>query len=257
MAKEDFCFTYYDGDAARDTTHMNRLERGAYHDVVISQRKFGHLTIEQVKKILGKDFIDCWPAIELIMKIDTEGKFFIEWLDTSIIKSRKHSKKQTENVTKRYQTSTKHLPKEEMVTPLGDGNEDGNDNEVVIEFKEKESKKIESPEVEILETDIPVSDHSELVAVYSPLFREGLLSAFRDVDVDDQWIKFQAKVRGSPKFYALHDLEGLRLAFNRHLQNAPKKNERTPKTKHERQQSELHAGFAKRRGNNSGIDPCE
>ena len=56
MAKEDFCFTYYDGDAARDTTHMNRIERGAYHDLIISQRKFGHLTIDQVKKILGRDF---------------------------------------------------------------------------------------------------------------------------------------------------------------------------------------------------------
>ncbi len=39
MAKEDFCFTYYDGDAARDMAHMNRLERGAYTDVIISQRK--------------------------------------------------------------------------------------------------------------------------------------------------------------------------------------------------------------------------
>lgn len=132
MAKEDFCFTYYDGDAARDTTHMNRLERGAYHDLVISQRKFGHLSLDQVKKILGRDFEECWPAIELIMKVDTEGKFFIEWLEGSIQKMRAHSKKQRQNVTKRYQQSTNNLPNEQTVTPLenedGSGNENENEN---------------------------------------------------------------------------------------------------------------------------------
>lgn len=138
MAKEDFCFTYYDGDAARDTTHMNRLERGAYHDLVISQRKFGHLTLDQAKKILGKDFADCWPAIELILKVDTDGRFFIEWLETSITKAKKHSKKQSENVTKRYQTSTNNLPENILVTPLGDGNEDGYGNEDLKTKKESE-----------------------------------------------------------------------------------------------------------------------
>ena len=44
MAKADFCFTYYDGDATRDMAHMNRLERGAYTDVVIQQRQRGHLS---------------------------------------------------------------------------------------------------------------------------------------------------------------------------------------------------------------------
>lgn len=138
MAKEDFCFTYYDGDAARDTTHMNRLERGAYHDLVISQRKFGHLNLDQVKKILGKDFNECWPAIELIMKVDTDGRFFIEWLETSVTKAKRHSKKQSQNVTKRYQKSTNDLPKNNLVVPLGDGNGDGNGIEENNNKKESE-----------------------------------------------------------------------------------------------------------------------
>lgn len=129
MAKEDFCFTYYDGDAARDTTHMNRLERGAYHDLVISQRKFGHLSLDQVKKILGRDFTECWPAIELIMKVDSDDKFFIEWLDDSIRKMRAHSKKQSQNVTKRYQQPTKPIPNDTTVTPLEDGDGSGYEDE--------------------------------------------------------------------------------------------------------------------------------
>jgi hypothetical protein len=143
MAKEDFCFTYYDGDAARDTTHMNRLERGAYHDFIISQRKFGHLTLDQVKKILGKDFNECWPAMELIMKTDPDGKFYIEWLHTSITKSKKHSKKQTDNVNKRYQTDTNNIPKIDLVIPLGDGNGDGDGSELELNKKEP-VQKIES-----------------------------------------------------------------------------------------------------------------
>jgi len=128
MAKSDFCFTYYDGDAARDMSHMNRLERGAYTDIIISQRKFGHLTIEQIKKTLGRDFDDCWGAIELILSTDNDGKYFIEWLDNSVEKSRKHSKKQSENVRNRYQKDTKHIPKNDLEIPLGNGYGDGNEN---------------------------------------------------------------------------------------------------------------------------------
>lgn len=131
MAKSDFCFTYYDGDAARDMAHMSRIERGAYTDIIISQRKFGHLSKDQIKKILGRDFDECWGAIELILKTDEAGNFFIEWLEKSEIKAKKHSKKQSDNVTKRYQNSTNTLPKNNLVTPLedGDGNEDGFENE--------------------------------------------------------------------------------------------------------------------------------
>jgi hypothetical protein len=129
MAKEDFCFTYYDGDAARDTTHMNRLERGAYHDLVISQRKFGHLTLDQIKKILGKDFTECWPAIELIMKV-ADGRYFIEWLENSIVKMRKQALHQSANGKqggrgkKKTQTIPNSKPTESQIKPLGDGNGD-------------------------------------------------------------------------------------------------------------------------------------
>lgn len=128
MAKKDFCFTYYDGDAARDMAHMNRLERGAYTDIMISQRKFGNLTIEQIKKILGRDFDDCWGAIELILSRDTDGKYFIEWVHQSLEKMAKHSKKQSENVRNRYQKDTKHIPKNDLEIPLGNGYGDGNEN---------------------------------------------------------------------------------------------------------------------------------
>jgi hypothetical protein len=99
MAKEDFCFTYYDGDALRDMSHMDRLERGAYNDVVLQQRKFGRMTLDQIKKFLGKDFMTCWPAIELIIKFE-DGKYWIEWVENSIIQMRAHAKKQSDKGVK-------------------------------------------------------------------------------------------------------------------------------------------------------------
>lgn len=140
MAKEDFCFTYYDGDAARDKAHMTRLQRGAYDDIISAQRKRGHLSLEDVKRVLSGDFDVCWPALEWVLKVDDEGKFYIEWVDKSIEKMRAHSKKQKDKVnarwnknrTNQYQNDTTVLPENnhgiDTVIPLEDGNGNGNTN---------------------------------------------------------------------------------------------------------------------------------
>lgn len=146
MAKADFCFNFYDGDATRDMAHMNRLERGAYTDVIIQQRQRGHLSLNDLKKFLSKDFDTVWPALEWIMKKDAAGLFFIEWLEASEKKAKAHSEKQKENRAKAVkkqpkadQTSTKRQPKtksgQPLVEPLGNG--DGNGDE--LKFN-KESK---------------------------------------------------------------------------------------------------------------------
>lgn len=144
MAKEDFCFTYYDGDAARDKAHMNRLQRGAYDDIISAQRKRGHLSIDDVKRVLSGDFDVCWPALEWVLKIDDAGKFFIEWVDKSLEKMRAHSQKQKDKVNARwgknkpdgYQNDTTVLPQNnhsiDPVIPL----EDGNGNGIQSEFAE-------------------------------------------------------------------------------------------------------------------------
>lgn len=136
MAREDFCFTYYDGDAARDKAHMTRLERGAYDDIISAQRKRGHLTLEDIKKVLSKDFEECWPSMEWILKKDEAGKFFIEWVDRSVEKGREHSLKQKEKANKRW-NKDKDIPRQshgiDSAMPLEDG--DGVEDELVNEFK--------------------------------------------------------------------------------------------------------------------------
>ena len=134
MAKEDFCFTYYDGDAARDVAHMTRLCRGAYHDLVIMQRKVGPMTMGQIKMVLSSDFDTCWPLIEFILKTTDDQKYFIEWVEKSVKKSREHSEKQAEKIKQYWEDvkngkilrNKKSIPqyknKSDLDIPLEDGN---------------------------------------------------------------------------------------------------------------------------------------
>lgn len=140
MAKEDFCFTFYDGDACRDMSHMNRLERGAYADLIISQRKFGWLTYDQIKKTLGRDFDEVWPAINLVLVYsELEQKYYIDWLAKSIDEMRAHAKKQSENrkgKTKDKPDDTKQEPKHDQKNPLEGGGVDEGSFKIKKESRE-------------------------------------------------------------------------------------------------------------------------
>lgn len=132
MAKADFCFTYYDGDATREMAHMNRLERGAYTDVIIQLRQRGRLTIDDLKKFLSKDFDLVWPALEWILKKDEKG-FFIEWLENSTKRSATFSKIQSERKSGKTKSKPTKNQTSISVHPLGDGHGD----EYESEFKEE------------------------------------------------------------------------------------------------------------------------
>lgn len=86
MAKIDFCFTVYDGDAISDIYHMSKPVKGSYWDLVFSIIKFGHLSIDLIKMVLDEDFETHWPILQLVMMKDDEGLFYIEWLDASLQK---------------------------------------------------------------------------------------------------------------------------------------------------------------------------
>lgn len=108
MAK-DPAFLFYDGDAARDVSHMNRLERGCYFDLIQAQRKFGGYTVEQARKILGKDFDSCWDALTLVLTQEN-GIFFIEWMRDSILKRKAYSEIQRERI-QNYWDKKKKIPR--------------------------------------------------------------------------------------------------------------------------------------------------
>ena len=93
---KDPAFLFYDGDAARDVSHMNRLERGCYFDIIQAQRKFGRLTIDLIQKILGKEFETCWESVKICLSYDND-MYFIEWLENSTIKRKEYSESRRKN----------------------------------------------------------------------------------------------------------------------------------------------------------------
>jgi len=135
---KDPAFLFYDGDAARDVSHMNRLERGAYFDLIQAQRKFGGYTVEQIRKILGKDFDEVWPALELILSKDKDNIYFIEWVKNSIDKRKEHAEIQRKRIQNYWDNKRKE--NEEKQIPI---NNDGNtvvlplvnENEIVNEIE--------------------------------------------------------------------------------------------------------------------------
>jgi hypothetical protein len=128
------------------------------------------------------------------------------------------------------------------VQPLEDEKEKEN---FLLKLKEQEKK------IEAVETTVELLQ-PEILEVYDELTRETLIMTYRDVDVDDQWLKFQSKVRGSPGHYANHGLEGLRLAFNKHLQTAPKKNGTSKTGQRSDAVNARREAFARKHGTGTG-----
>jgi len=135
MARDkDPAFLFYDGDASKDVSHMNRLERGCYFDIIQAQRKFHGITMEQARKILGKDFEKCWPALEMILSCE-DGVFFIEWVRDSILRRKAHAEKQKKRIQDYWDKKKTEDHGNTTVLPLENVIE--NENEIVIGLKKE------------------------------------------------------------------------------------------------------------------------
>lgn len=130
----DPAFLFYDGDAAKDVSHMNRLERGCYFDIIQAQRKFGRLSIYLIKKILGKDFDSCWEGVKICLSYDND-MYYIEWLEISTLKRKEYSESRKRNRMKQKSEDMLNISQsydEHMVNENEIINEDLN-KDVVLE----------------------------------------------------------------------------------------------------------------------------
>src|SRR5690606_18240840 len=159
MAK-DPAFLFYPGDASEDTQFMNRLERGAYFDLLKAQKKFRRFTLEQIKKVLGQDFDACWPAIELVLTKDSDG-YYIEWVDEKIKEREAFSESRRRNRKKKSNEQEKKSSEQDMNNISSSSKEDmvnGNGNGIVIENEKKDDLgKPENPFGETLEDDLKLA----------------------------------------------------------------------------------------------------
>jgi len=201
MKGKDPAFLFYDGDAARDVSHMNRLERGAYFDLIQAQRKFGGYTVEQARKILGRDFDEVWPALELILSVDERGLYYIEWVRDSIENRKEHAEKQRKRIQDYWdkkkkeesESDTKSIPRNNhgntVDVPLENENENENINKDIDKGVQGDKKKKPDPD-ELLLSKMRIED------------------AFKDSFLD--WLRYKRKKGQSYK-----DEESTTLAFEK------------------------------------------
>jgi len=142
-------FLFYTGDFSTGTQFMTHEQVGKYIRLMMAQHQHGHLSAKQVTHICGA--ID--PDVMEKFEKDYDGKYFNARLDAEIVKRKKHSENQKNNIKKGWNIPsddlvyTKPIPNEyqndTMVIPLENENENENRNENDIVIEKVKEKKIE------------------------------------------------------------------------------------------------------------------
>lgn len=94
-------FTFNCKEAAMAVSHMNRLQRGAYFDVLIAQTKFYLISENDLHRILGKDYNKVFDAIKSTLVFEN-GMYYIPWLRSALDKRAKFIKSQSDRINKRW-----------------------------------------------------------------------------------------------------------------------------------------------------------
>jgi len=133
---KDPAYLFYDGDAAKDVSHMNRLERGAYFDILQAQRKFGRLSLEIIKKVLGQDFEKTWEAVKIVLTyVEDKCVFYVSWLEESCLKRQQYCESRRTNRLQSKIKPIKHMSN--TCNTYVEHMEDENDNVIKDVIKDK------------------------------------------------------------------------------------------------------------------------
>src|SRR6478735_4673929 len=100
MAKDPAINWYFDNWGGGTKT-MSRFLKGCYIDLLDAQFQCGHLSLDEIKHVLGADF-SAWQTLQKKFKQDVHGNYYNERLDQEINKRIINSQKQSEKVKKRW-----------------------------------------------------------------------------------------------------------------------------------------------------------
>lgn len=90
MAK-DPAFLFYPGDWQGGTMTFSRFLKGCYIDVLIAQFNNGHLSLDEIKTVLGSDFGQAWPTLQKKFVQDENGLWFNEKLEHETKRRREYT----------------------------------------------------------------------------------------------------------------------------------------------------------------------
>lgn len=106
------------------TSIFSRHQKGCYMDILHAQFNNGHLSLDEIKNVLGSDFGQHWPTIRKKFKEDKDGLFYNERLESETLKKSIYSESQSEKRKGKKNTKSVKTPD----NPGGYGNGLGHGN---------------------------------------------------------------------------------------------------------------------------------
>jgi len=105
---KDPAFLFYPSDWMGGTMTMSRAQKGAYIDLLMCQFNQGHMTIEDIKIILGKDFDTMWEQkLKFKFRCNKNGLYYNERLEEEKEKRQKYILSRRNNISGINQYSKK------------------------------------------------------------------------------------------------------------------------------------------------------
>lgn len=145
MAKDPAMLWYWN-DWNSGTVTLSRHLKGCYIDLLHAQFNNGHLSLDEIKTVLGPDF-SAWATLQKKFETDPKGLFFNERLQLEQDKRRAFSESRRANAKAYPQASAKHMRRH---MENENRNEDLSDNGIEIrptfkEFWDAYGKKVDRP----------------------------------------------------------------------------------------------------------------
>lgn len=175
---KDPAVLFYFNDWIGGTITLSRHLKGCYMDLLHAQFNSGHLSLEEIRTVLGQDQAN-WTVLSKKFKQDENGLFYNVRLDTEMNKRKAFSDSRRKNVSKRYEKEEKATYVDTHVEHMNlhMENEIENENRIEVEKGGMGEK-----------TKIPIS---EIVDLYNQtcisLAKVQLVSNSRKTKVNARW----------------------------------------------------------------------
>jgi hypothetical protein len=109
-------------------------------DLLHAQFNSGHLSLEEIKTVLGSDFGAAWPALQKKFKVDDTGKFFNERCEEEQIKRANFTASRRKNLESIHMDTHTDLHMHNHME-----NRDRNKNHLKEKSRKKDSRGTETP----------------------------------------------------------------------------------------------------------------
>lgn len=109
MSKDPAINWYFDNWSGGTKT-MSRFLKGCYMDLLDAQFHSGHLSLEEIKQVLGSDF-SAWQTLQKKFNQDESGNFFNERMELEIQKRKTYSESRRNNRKKTHEKDMNNISK--------------------------------------------------------------------------------------------------------------------------------------------------